>query len=194
MAEQKRRSMEQSEYRARSTYGDLAYDLDYAEREYRLRHAGEERQEEQRTAPAARPREELRRETAARPRRALRVSSAMALCTVAILGTLFMIILGYVALNGLSSEIVELKAQVSELSQENVDLTTKHELTFDLATIKQQAEEAGMSKPSDSQTYYLDLSGSDNAVVHEASAGQGALRSLAASLRQSVCAVVEYFR
>ncbi|MGM9618995.1 MAG: hypothetical protein ACI3W8_04080, partial [Oscillospiraceae bacterium] len=46
MAELRRRSADQSEYRARSTYGDLAYDLDYAEREYRLRHAGEERQEE----------------------------------------------------------------------------------------------------------------------------------------------------
>ncbi|MGM9662972.1 MAG: hypothetical protein ACI3WR_07790 [Oscillospiraceae bacterium] len=195
MAEQKKRRTDQQEYRARSTYGDLAYDLDYAEREYRLRHAGEEQQErEPYMRPAAKPREDARRQTAARPRRAVRLSPALTLCSVAILGTLFMIILGCVALSQLSSQIVELKEQVSELSQENVDLTTKHELTFDLSSIKQQAEAAGMSKPSDSQTYYLDLSGDDNAVVHETAAEPGPLRALAASLKQSVCAVVEYFR
>ncbi|MGM9619602.1 MAG: hypothetical protein ACI3W8_07220, partial [Oscillospiraceae bacterium] len=159
-------------------------------------HAGEERQEECQSyiRPAQKPHEETRRQTAARPRKAARISPALALCGVAIFGTLFMIIMGYVALSGISSDIVELKAQVSELTQENVDLTTKHELTFDLSTIKQQAEAAGMSKPSDSQTYYLDLSGNDNAVVHETAGQGGALRTLAASFKQSVCAVVEYFR
>ena len=46
MAEKK----QNSEARFRSTYGDLAYDLDYAERKYRLEHAGEELKEPEKEA------------------------------------------------------------------------------------------------------------------------------------------------
>ena len=196
MAELKRRDLEQSEYRARSTFGDLAYDLDYAEREYRLQHAGMEPEQEQQTyvRPAAQPQQETQRKTAARPRRAFAISPAFALCSVAILGVLLMTILGYVALNDVAGEIVDLKKEVAVLTQENIDLTTKHELTFDLSTIKLQAEAYGMSKPSDSQTYYMDLAGKDTAVIYQTSENSSLLQKVAASVQQTAAAVVEYLR
>ena len=196
MAELKRRELEQGEYRARSTFGDLAYDLDYAEREYRLQHAGlePEQEKERYIRPASKPQQETQRKTAVRPRRAAVISPAMALCSVAILGVLLMTILGYVALNDVAREIVDLKKDVAVLTQENIDLTTKHELTFDLSTIKLQAEACGMSKPSDSQTYYMDLSGKDTAVIYQTSENSSLLQKVGASLRQTGAAVVEYLR
>lgn len=196
MAEQKRREAAESQYRARSTFGDLAYDLDYAEREYRLQHAGEEQQQERQSyvRPAAQPQQQPQRKAAARPQRAPLLSPALALCGVAILGVLLMTILGYVALNDVSREIVSLKAQVAELSQENVDLTTKHELTFDLSTIKLQAEASGMSRPSDSQTFYMDLSGRDTAVIYETTENSSLIRRVSGALRQTAEAVLEYLR
>lgn len=196
MAERMRRNQEQSEYRARSTFGDLAYDLDYAEREYRLQHAGLETEEEKERyiRPASRPQQETRRKTAARPRKATVLSPALTVCSIAILGVLLMTILGYVALNDVAREIVELKEDVAVLTQENIDLTTKHELTFDLSTIKLQAEAFGMSKPSDSQTYYMDLAGKDMAVIYETSENSSLLQKAGASLRETAAAVVEYLR
>lgn len=196
MAELKRRETEQNEYRARSTFGDLAYDLDYAEREYRLQHAGleTEQEKERYIRPASKPQAEPQRKAAVKPRRAAVVSPAFALCSVAILGVLLMTILGYVALNDVAREIVDLKEEVAVLTQENIDLTTKHELTFDLSTIKLQAEACGMSKPSDSQTYYMDLAGKDSAVIYQTSENSSLLRKVGTSLRQTATAVVEYLR
>ena len=192
MAELKRRDMEQTEYRApNAVVGSLAYDLDFAEKEYRLQHAGEEQEQKKVVRPVEK--QEQRRHAAARPARALAISPSLLICGVAILGVLLVTILGYVALNQVSTEIVELKEQVAVLRQENVDLTTKHELTFDLSTIKLQAEKYGMSKPSDSQMFYVDLSGRDLARVYETSSNQHLLQKTMDSLRTAVGVVVEYF-
>ncbi len=192
MAELKRRDVRRDEYRApNAVVGSLAYDLDFAEKEYRLHHAGEEPEQKKVVRPAEK--QEQRRHTAARPARALAISPSLLICGVAILGVLLVTILGYVALNQVSTEIVELKEQVEVLRQENVDLTTKHELTFDLSTIKLQAEKYGMSKPSDSQMFYVDLSGRDLARVYETSSNQRLLQKTMDSLRTAVGVVVEYF-
>ena len=192
MAELKRRDMRRDEYRApNAVVGSLAYDLDFAEKEYRLQHAGEEQEQKKVVRPAEK--QEQRRHAAARPARALAISPSLLICGVAILGVLLVTILGYVALNQVSTEIVELKEQVAVLRQENVDLTTKHELTFDLSTIKLQAEKYGMSKPSDSQMFYVDLSGRDLARVYETSSNQHLLQKTMNSLRTAVGVVVEYF-
>lgn len=192
MAELKRRDVRRDEYRApNAVVGSLAYDLDFAEKEYRLHHAGEEPEQKKVVRPAEK--QEQRRHTAARPARALAISPSLLICGVAILGVLLVTILGYVALNQVSTEIVELKEQVEVLRQENVDLTTKHELTFDLSTIKLQAEKYGMSKPSDSQMFYVDLSGRDLARVYETSSNQRLLQKTMDSLRTALGVVVEYF-
>ena len=192
MAELKRRDMRRDEYRApNAVVGSLAYDLDFAEKEYRLQHAGEEQEQKKVVRPVEK--QEQRRHAAARPARALAISPSLLICGVAILGVLLVTILGYVALNQVSTEIVELKEQVAVLRQENVDLTTKHELTFDLSTIKLQAEKYGMSKPSDSQMFYVDLSGRDLARVYETSSNQHLLQKTMDSLRTALGVVVEYF-
>lgn len=192
MAELKRRDMRRDEYHApNAVVGSLAYDLDFAEKEYRLQHAGEEQEQKKVVRPVEK--QEQRRHAAARPARALAISPSLLICGVAILGVLLVTILGYVALNQVSTEIVELKEQVAVLRQENVDLTTKHELTFDLSTIKLQAEKYGMSKPSDSQMFYVDLSGRDLARVYETSSNQHLLQKTMDSLRTAVGVVVEYF-
>ena len=51
---------------------------------------------------------------------------------------------------------------------------------------------AGMSKPSSSQIYYIDLSGEDSVVVYQKTEGSLFSRLLA-SLNQGIYAVVEYF-
>ena len=182
-------SNQNSELRFSSTYGDLAYDLDYAERKYRLEHAGEEPKE-----PYIRParKEHSQAKPAAKPKVVSRINPAMALSCVAVAAVLLMTVLGYITLDRISREIVSLKSSVSELKQENIDLTTKHELTFDLSSVKAAAEAAGMSKPSSSQIYYLDLASEDQVTVY---APEDTLfAKVQASLQSLLGNAREYFR
>ena len=58
--------------------------------------------------------------------------------------------------------------------------------------VKEAATEAGMSQPSDSQIYYIDLSEPDSATVYsQEESGFGKILSM---LGQGICTVVEYFR
>ena len=184
-----------SEPRFRSTYGDLAYDLDYAERKYRLEHAGEEPKEpEKETYIRPAKKQQTQANPTAKPKVRVmpRMSPAMALSCVAVAAVLLMTVLGYIALDRISRDIVSLKASVSELKQENINLTTKHELTFDLSSVKAAAEAAGMSKPSSSQVYYLDLASEDQVAVY---APKGSLLStVQASVHSLISNAREYFR
>ena len=90
-----------------------------------------------------------------------------------------------------AADIVNTWSQ-EELQTENVTLTAQHEQMFDLATVKEVAEAAGMSKPSSSQIYYIDLSEGDSAVVYQQEESN-LLSRLLTSLNHGIYAVVEYF-
>ena len=165
-------------YGGRAVSGSLARDLDWEVRERELRHAGE----------LPRRREAVRVQV--REKQHLSVLSAVGFAAVAAAAVL--VLLSYVQLLEISSETVALKTQLATLETENVTLTTQYEQMYDLATVKEAAEAAGMSKPSASQVYYIDLSDGDRAVVYQKE-GPSVLSRLLSSLHHGVYAVVEYF-
>lgn len=75
------------------------------------------------------------------------------------------LLLCYVEINAISSSIVEMKEQISQLEVEQVSLRARYEQAFDTTTVKQAAEADGMGMPSDSQIFYIDLPGEDQAVA-----------------------------
>lgn len=166
--------------------GSLAYDLDYAAREWELRHAGE--------AP------KVRKKTKAKVRemphvliRARQYVSPLALLSVAaIMGLALLVLMSYVQLTMLSAETVKLQGQLEELESENVSLTAQYQRMFDMASVKEAAEAAGMSKPSGTQLGRLDLSAGDSAVAYQQKE-PGLFSRILASLHGGVYAVVEYF-
>ena len=81
---------------------------------------------------------------------------------------------------------------MATLEEEHVSLVTEYEKTFDLATIKAAAEEAGMSKPTSGQVQYIDLSGSDTAVVY--SDEPGMVEKAISSIKDGARSIWEYFR
>lgn len=171
-----------------AVYGNLAYDLDRELRERELRHAGElPRKREQ---ALERPKVRSISKVQVREKQSLSVFSVVGFGAVAVLAVL--VLLSYVQLTALSAETVSLQNELDQLEEENVVLTAQYERMFDLNTIKEAAEAAGMSKPSSSQIYYIDLSEGDSAVVYE-EAEPGVLSQLLESLHHGVYAVVEYF-
>ena len=170
----------------RAVDGSLARDLDWAVRERELTHAGE--------LPRHREKEQIKvhEKPKVQVRERQHVSPFTVLGTMAAIGMAVLLLMGYIQLTVLSADTVALKKELSTLQTENLRLTTEYERMFDLATVKEAAEAAGMVKPGSSQICYIDLSEGDSAVVYQQS-DPGVHSRLLTSLHHGFYAVVEYF-
>lgn len=170
-----------------TTYGSLAYDLDRIVRERQLEEAGTMPERRQEAPVQPRPRTRTHAKTKARPSPLLLGGIAVLCCLVLVL------MLGYVQLTKVSNHVSSIKNELTALSDEHVELLTQYEKTFDLATIKEVAEKAGMSKPGAGQIEYIDLSGSDSVVIYRAEAS-GVLQDIRSTAAAAADRVLEYFR
>ena len=167
----------------RAVDGSLARDLDWAVRERELRHAGE----------APRHQEQIRQQPKVLVRERQQVSLFSLLGFAAVAGLAVLVLMSYIQLTALASDTVALKKQLSTLETEHATLTAQYEQMFDLTTVREAAEAAGMTKPSTSQICYLDMAGGDSAIVYQQEE-PSVLSSVLTSLNHGVYAVVEYFK
>lgn len=173
-----------------ATYGSLAYDLDALARERQLDDAGKLPEKKVRPVqPELQPAQ--RRRPAAQP--AIQLSPAALLGTVVVTVMVIALMLCYVKLTDVSANVSSIKREISALEEEHIALLTEYERTFDLATVKAVAEEAGMSKPSSGQIQYIDLSGADSVEVY-AAGGAAALNSFTGKVEALWAYILEYFR
>ena len=169
-----------------AVYGSLAYDLDALVLERQLEEAGTMPQRRTEAAPVQRRRMDAQPKAKARP------SPLLAMGVAATCALVVILLLGYVQLTAVGASISQMTNTLSDLETEHVALLTEYEKTFDLATIKAVAEAEGMSKPSSGQIQYIDLSGSDSAVVYGEEPGITA--QVFANVQRSAVSVVEFFR
>lgn len=175
MTDERRRNM-------KIVYGNLAYDLDTLVRERQLEEAGAMPERK------AQPKEQTQPQAQAKAR-----PSALLMGGIAVVCALVMVLLySYVQLTTVSNHVSTIKSELATLEEEHVSLLTEYEKTFDLATVKAAAEEAGMSKPTSGQIQYIDLGGSDTAVVY--SGEPGLMDKAAAAVKEGALSLWEYFR
>lgn len=192
-----RRTQTRQRYRTPGVVdGNLARRLDSQELERRLERSGQldfdqqyHRRKETRAEILSRRRAKVK--AAIRP--AQKVSAAAVLGFAGVAVMMVALLLCYVRVNTISRSIVEMKTEIEALKVEQVSLLTQYEQSFDLASVKEAAEAAGMTPPSDSQIYYIDLPGEDQAVSYSGE-DVNMLDRFFASLGWDVYAVVEYFR
>ena len=130
--------------------------------------------------------------TKAKIRPAQHLSPVMVLGYAAVAALMVLLVLAYVELASISGSVVSMQEELTALETENVSLMTEYEQAFDLASVKEAAAAAGMSQPSDSQIYYIDLSEPDSATVY--SQGESGVRQIFSLLGEGIRAAVEYFR
>ena len=173
----------------RAVDGSLARNLDWAVRERELRHAGEapRHQEQVRQQPKVHAAPKV----LVRERQQVSLFSLLGFAAVA--GLAVLVLMSYIQLTALASDTVALKKQLSTLETEHATLTAQYEQMFDLTTVREAAEAAGMTKPSTSQICYLDMAGGDSAIVYQQEE-PSVLSSVLTSLNHGVYAVVEYFK
>ena len=176
--------------------GNLARKLDSRELEQRLERSGQldfDKQYRQRRETEAERRARRRSQLKAAIRQAQKVSPVAVLGFAIVAVMMVVLLLCCVQMNTLSRSISSMKDQISELETEQVSLLSKYEQSFDLATVQAAAEAAGMTQPSDSQTYYISLPGEDQATSYSES-GEGPLDGLLSAPRRWLDRVMAYFR
>ena len=179
MTDERRRNM-------KIVYGNLAYDLDTLVRERQLEEAGAMPERKAQPKEQTQPRRQPQAQAKARP-------SALLMGGIAVVCVLVMVLLySYVQLTTVSNHVSTIKRELATLEEEHVSLLTEYEKTFDLATVKAAAEEAGMSKPTSGQIQYIDLGGSDTAVVY--SGEPGLMDKAVAAVKEGALSLWEYFR
>lgn len=171
--------------------GSLAYDPAYEERRERRERELERSPRHEEFIRPPRPKPAPRAKSVRRERE--RVSLGALTGFLALAAMVALLITCRAQLTQISSEVVSMQKELSALEDEHIELLTKYEKTFDLTTIKEAAAAAGMSKPSASQIYYIDLSESDSVIVYGRE-DANVLSRVFTSLGQGVCAVVEYFK
>ena len=167
--------------------GNLAYDFDYEEK----RTQRPERRAEEKPRKAQQREPQVQTTVRTRPRQRV---SLTALAGFAVLAAMVLVlVMSYAKLTAISSDVVSMKNELTALQSEHVTLLTRYEQTFDLSAIKEAAEATGMSKPSASQIFYVDLSEPDSVVVYQQDGGNVFARAFT-SLGHGMCSVVEYFK
>lgn len=145
-----------------SSYGSVAYDPAYDAGAVRAPGGGQVAQPHvlPRERAVARPKVNLR------PAGQVSIFAVAGFLTVAIFAV--MVLMSYVQLTMLSDQVVGLRAEYTELKDEEARLLAQYELAFDLKSIEAAVTADGrMVKPQSSQVHYMDLSGSDSVVVYE---------------------------
>lgn len=170
--------------------GSLAYDLDWELRERELRHAGEAPRQRETAVEQPKVRTRTEAKVQIRERQKISLFAVAGFAAVAVMAVL--VLMSYIQLTALSAETVALKTQLSKLEAENVTLTAQYERMFDQNAVKEAAEAAGMSKPGNSQIYYIDLSDGDSAVVYQQTE-PNVLSRVLTSVNHGIYTVVEYF-
>lgn len=118
------------------------------------------------------PRVRERRQELVRPKVEVRPAGKVSLfavagfATVAVLAVL--ILMSYVQLATISSEVVSLSNDLTSLQSEEAVLRTKYELAYDVGSIESAVTADGsMSRPQMGQMVYVDMTEPDSVVVYE---------------------------
>lgn len=178
-----------------ATFGSNAYDLDFYGDVVAVpapQYAPPQTQTGTKTAPET----QTKTRTKTRARVKVRVREQQAVAPFAICGFLAVVavavvlLMGYVQLNGIYSDTVELQSQLTRLQSEAADLEAQYETTFDRETLERAvAADGTLTSPSTEQSVYVDLSEPDNAVVYEDTSG-----GLFHAIGQFFRSAVEFFR
>ena len=106
---------------------------------------------------------------------------------------LVLVVFGYVQLFEATSEVSKLENQLSALQSQQTQLQSRYEARIDLDAIETEAGDLGLTKPSQEQIVYLDLSGADRAEIYQEEK-TSVFSEIVSAMEQSVSGLIAYLR
>ena len=132
-----------------------------------------------------------------KPERKRRVRAKTTVAPFAVAGMavvacmLILVIFGYVQLYEVTQQVSTLSTELSELQEDQAILESLYEGSIDLEYVQERAGELGFSNPTNEQTVYVNLSGSDRAEIYETE-HVSLLERIIQAIRSSASGLVEY--
>ncbi len=153
------------------------------------------RELEEEPAVQTHPRTRTRRRELIRPKAEVRPAGKVSLFAVAGFATVIvlavLLLMNYVQLANISSDVVELNSQMTQLQGEEAALRARYELAYDLGAIESSMTADGsMSRPQSSQMIYVALTEPDSVVVYDRQEETGGFWE---SVEEIVGSILEYF-
>ena len=142
--------------------------------------------------PQRKPRPKARPKAQPKPKAKLSVSPLAVVGLIAVACMLVFVLCGYVQLFEESSAVSELKTELAEANELNERLQATYDSKVDLDEIGRRAAALGMTEPNSRQTVYLNLQGTDRAVIGEAGS-ENVVRTAWDAIVRSVHTLREYF-
>lgn len=133
----------------------------------------------------------LKSGSVSRARTALAPFTVVGMLAVACL--LVLVVFGYVQLFEATSEVSKLENQLSALQSQQTQLQSRYEARIDLDAIETAAGDLGLTKPSQEQIVYLDLSGADRAEIYQEEK-TSVFSEIVSAMEQSVSGLIAYLR
>ena len=164
-----------------TTYGNVAYDLNYQRNVVPVPDGGEpSRQPQPRKHTRTGTRQ--RRRVMTRPKVKLRPREAVT--PTAVVGFALVVLFSYVKLNNVYASTVALQNQLTTLQTEENTLKAEYEEVFNQDVLSKAVKKAGNLKPVTSdQIVYVELSDPDNIVVYEQEEKSGGIAAFFQSVR-----------
>lgn len=144
-----------------------------------------------RPRPQVRPRnQELSRpRVETRPAGHVSIFAVAGFAAVAVMAVL--ILMSYVKLSAISSQVVHLEGEMTRLQSEEAILRARYELAYDLGAIETAVTADGsMGRPQAGQMVYVDLTEPDSVVLYQQPTGG---KSLLDSIEEMIGGVLSYF-
>lgn len=176
-----------------ASYGNVAYDLDYAGSVARpLERGGSE---VLRPRPKARPRERVIARPVVRVREAGQVSLFAVVGFLAVGMFAALLLMSCVQLAVAADNVASLSSELNTLQAEQKKLLASYELAYDLSSIEAQVTAEGrMVKPEAGQIYTIDLSEPDSVVHYDQTVVGAADMGVLGEAEHMVGGILEYFR
>ncbi len=127
-----------------------------------------------------------------KPGAKLSVSPLAVVGLLAVACMLLFVLCGYVQLFEESSAVAELKTELAEANALNERLQATYDSKVDLDEIGRRAAALGMTEPNSRQTVYLNLQGTDRAVINEGGE-ENVVQTAWDAIVRSVRTLKEYF-
>lgn len=145
--------------------------------------------------PLVRPRERAVARPKVQVREAGRVSVFAVAGFLAVSVCAALLLWSYVQLSLISTQVVEVKSEITALQSEEAKLRAQYELAYDLSDIEQtMTADGSMIRPGESQICYVDLSSPDCVERFDNETPVSGVLGLAESVKDIFGEVVEYFR
>ena len=148
-------------------------------------------QERVERTPQKRSSSQTRRKFAVRAQQKISVTAVAGFVVAAMLAV--GVLTSHIQLASVYADTVAAQNEIEELEEQHAKLQAEYETIFDVETLKEAAETAGLQEATSGQEVYMELTEPDNAVVYQSNEEQTGIKGYVQAVKSFFAGLGTYF-